>query len=47
MRYANFKKWYEDHGHFWVGTGPYYLDQVFTTEKSLVLKNNTELRRSC
>jgi peptide/nickel transport system substrate-binding protein len=32
-RYANFKKWYEDHGHFWVGTGPYYLDKVFTTEK--------------
>ena len=42
LRYANFKKWYEDHGHFWVGTGPYYLDKVFTTEKSLVLKNNTD-----
>lgn len=42
LRYANFKAWYEDHGHFWVGTGPYYLDQVFTTEKSLVLKNNTD-----
>ena len=42
LRYANFKKWYQEHGHFWVGTGPYYLDQVFTTEKSLVLKNNTD-----
>jgi peptide/nickel transport system substrate-binding protein len=42
LRYANLKAWYEEHGHFWVGTGPYYLDQVFTTEKSLVLKNNTE-----
>lgn len=42
LRYANFKQWFEDHGHFWVGTGPYYLDQVFTTEKSLVLKNNPE-----
>lgn len=42
LRYANFKAWYEEHGHFWVGTGPYYLDQVFTTEKSLVLKNNTD-----
>lgn len=41
-RYANFQKWYNDHGHFWVGTGPYYLDKVFTTEKSLVLKPNTE-----
>jgi peptide/nickel transport system substrate-binding protein len=39
LRYANLKAWYEAHGHFWVGTGPYYLDQVFTTEKSLVLKN--------
>jgi peptide/nickel transport system substrate-binding protein len=39
LRYANLKQWYEDHGHFWVGTGPYYLDQVFTTEKSLVLKS--------
>jgi peptide/nickel transport system substrate-binding protein len=42
LRYANFKKWYKDHGHFWVGTGPYYLDKVFTTEKSLVLKNNPD-----
>ncbi len=37
-----FKNWFDDHGHFWVGTGPYFLDQVFTTEKSLVLKNNPE-----
>ncbi|HET7145132.1 MAG TPA: hypothetical protein VFI68_14025, partial [Anaerolineales bacterium] len=42
LRYANFKKWYDEHEHFWVGTGPYYLDQVFTTEKSLVLKNFTD-----
>jgi peptide/nickel transport system substrate-binding protein len=42
LRYANFKSWYDEHGHFWVGTGPYYLDRVFTTEKSLVLKNNED-----
>lgn len=42
LRYANFLKWYADHDHFWVGTGPYYVDQVFTTEKSLVLKNNAD-----
>jgi peptide/nickel transport system substrate-binding protein len=42
LRYANFKQWFTDHGHFWVGTGPYYLDQVFTTEKSAVLKNNED-----
>ncbi|HEX6270572.1 MAG TPA: ABC transporter substrate-binding protein [Anaerolineales bacterium] len=42
LRYANLKNWFEEHGHFWIGTGPYYLDRVFTTEKSAVLKNNTE-----
>ncbi|MCE9644764.1 MAG: ABC transporter substrate-binding protein [Chloroflexi bacterium] len=42
LRYSNFKKWYANHGHFWVGTGPYYLDKVFTTEKSLVLKQNAD-----
>jgi peptide/nickel transport system substrate-binding protein len=42
LRYANVKKWYADHGHFWIGTGPYYLDKVFTTEKSLVLKQNKD-----
>jgi peptide/nickel transport system substrate-binding protein len=41
-RYDNLKKWYTDHGHFWVGTGPYYLDKAFTTEKNAVLKNNTD-----
>lgn len=42
LRYGNLRDWFNEHGHFWVGTGPYYLDRVFTTEKSLVLKNNTE-----
>jgi peptide/nickel transport system substrate-binding protein len=41
-RYDNLKKWYTDHGNFWVGTGPYYLDKAFTTEKSAVLKNNPD-----
>ncbi len=36
-RYANLLAWYTEHGHFWVGTGPYFLDQVFLTEKSLTL----------
>jgi len=39
LRYANLKNWFEEHGHFWIGTGPYYLDKVFTTEKTAVLKN--------
>ncbi len=39
-RYENLSKWYADHGHFWVGTGPFYLDRVFTTEGNAVLKRN-------
>jgi len=41
-RYANFAKFYADHGHMIVGTGPYYLDKAFLTEKSLTLKNNAD-----
>ncbi len=41
-RYDSLKKWYTAHGTFWIGTGPYYLDKVFTTEKTLVLKNNPD-----
>jgi peptide/nickel transport system substrate-binding protein len=38
-RYANLGAWYDAHGHFWVGTGGYYLDQVFLTEKTATLKH--------
>jgi peptide/nickel transport system substrate-binding protein len=38
-RYANYKAFYGEHGHFWLGTGPYLLDKVFMTEKTLTLKH--------
>ncbi len=38
-RYAALKAWYTDHGHFWGGTGPYYLDTADPIAKTLVLKN--------
>jgi hypothetical protein len=41
-RYANLQAWYTAHNHFWVGTGPYYLDSVSPVEKSLVLKNYSD-----
>lgn len=40
VRYENLSAWYTDHGHFILGTGPFYLDQVFTTEGNAVLKRN-------
>lgn len=30
-RYTNLKNWYTAEGHFWVASGPYYLDVVDTT----------------
>jgi len=37
-RWENLKAWYDAKGHFWVGTGPFYLDSVFPLEKTVVLK---------
>lgn len=37
-RYANLASWYGAHNHFWVGTGPYYLDKAFLVEKTATLK---------
>ncbi|MGC1374612.1 MAG: ABC transporter substrate-binding protein, partial [Anaerolineales bacterium] len=39
-RYNNLKAWYGVHKHFYIGTGPYYIDQVFLTGKTVTLKNN-------
>jgi peptide/nickel transport system substrate-binding protein len=40
--YANYKAWFEKQGHYWVATGPYYLDKVFSTEKTITLKHNPD-----
>jgi peptide/nickel transport system substrate-binding protein len=37
-RYANIQKWYSAHNNFWVGTGPYYLDEVNPVEGSIVVR---------
>lgn len=41
-RYAALKDWYSAHGHFWVSSGPYYLDSVDLNGFSAVVKNNSE-----
>jgi len=40
QRYFNLKTWFGDHGHYWVGTGPFYLDSVDLVAKTLTLKHN-------
>ncbi len=38
-RYTNLKNWYAAHNHFWIDTGPYYVDRAYMTEKTLSLKH--------
>jgi peptide/nickel transport system substrate-binding protein len=39
-RYTALKAWYTARGHFWDGTGPYYLASVDLNAGSAVVKNN-------
>jgi peptide/nickel transport system substrate-binding protein len=38
-RWANYAEWNRTKGHFWIGTGPYYLERAFPIEGMVVLKN--------
>jgi peptide/nickel transport system substrate-binding protein len=37
-RWSNLEAWYSDKGHFWVGSGPFYLQSADTAEKVVHLK---------
>src|SRR5215216_1305882 len=39
-RYENLDKFYGEHNHFWVNSGPFVLDKVFPVEGTLTLKRN-------
>jgi peptide/nickel transport system substrate-binding protein len=41
-RYANLGKWYDEYGHFWLGTGPFYLYKVFPVEQTVMLQRNPD-----
>jgi peptide/nickel transport system substrate-binding protein len=41
-RYTALKTWYTARGHFWDGTGPYYLASVDLNAGSAVIKNNAD-----
>ena len=36
--YSALRKWYNEHGHFWVGGGPYYLDRADIVAHTALLK---------
>jgi len=37
-RWSDLERWYSDRGHFWVGSGPFYLESADTIEKVIHLK---------
>ena len=42
QRWSNLEQWYSDKGHFWVGSGPFYLESADTTGKVIHLKRFEE-----
>jgi peptide/nickel transport system substrate-binding protein len=36
-RWANLQEWYRRRGHFWLGTGPYYLEGAFPIEGTVIV----------
>ena len=41
-RWNNLTNWYNQKGHFWIGTGPFYLERAYPTEKIVHLKRNPD-----
>jgi peptide/nickel transport system substrate-binding protein len=41
-RWANLQAWYDKQGHFWVNTGPFYLDKVYPVEGTLTVQRNPD-----
>lgn len=41
-RWSNLQSWYEDKGHFWVGTGPMILEAAFPVEGNVQLLRNPD-----
>ncbi len=41
-RYDNLQEWVRRYGHFWVGTGPYFLQRAFPVEETLILRHNPD-----
>ena len=41
-RYANLGEWFRRRGHYWVGTGPFYLQRAFPVEGTVILERNVD-----
>jgi peptide/nickel transport system substrate-binding protein len=41
-RYDNLQEWVRRYGHFWIGTGPYFLQRAFPVEGTIILRHNPD-----
>jgi peptide/nickel transport system substrate-binding protein len=41
-RWYNLQEWYRTKGHFWIGTGAFYLERAFPVEGTVILKRNLD-----
>jgi len=41
-RWENYQDWHRRKGHFWIGTGPYYLEKAFPIEGTVILRHNPD-----
>jgi peptide/nickel transport system substrate-binding protein len=41
-RYTNLDAWYAKYNHFWVGSGPFFVSEINSTEGSIVLDRNPD-----
>ncbi len=41
-RYANLQEWVRRYNHYWVNTGPFFLQKVFPVEGTLILQHNPD-----
>jgi len=39
-RYANLQEWYRRYNHFWISSGPLFLQRAFPVEGTLILQQN-------
>lgn len=37
-RFENLKNWFDKYGHYWIGTGPFYVERAYPVEGTLVLQ---------
>ena len=41
-RYSNLQEWYRRYGHFWVNTGPFFLQRAFPVEGTIIMQHNPD-----